>query len=86
MSDNFGTNDFRESASFLDELDDSEVVPSTARRRGVSKAVRASQPREKGLLGMQPGQAFIIAAMLFFLVCLVGAAVMVLTEKMVLPI
>ena len=84
MTDNDGTRDFRDSANFLNELDDDFDLEFESSGR-TSKSRRKPQVKERGLFGLQPGQAFIIAAMLFFLVCLVGAAVMVLTEKMVLP-
>lgn len=85
MSDNDGTQDFKDSATFLDELDDGELDPEPVRRTRTSKPVRKAQPKERGLFGLQPGQAFIIAAMLFFLVCLVGTAVLVVMGKMSLP-
>lgn len=85
MADNDGTQDFRDSATFLDELEDGDIDLESDSGERAPKLKRKAQVKERGLFGLQPGQAFIIAAMLFFLVCLVGAAVMILTEKMVLP-
>ena len=85
MSDNDGTQDFIDSATFLDELDDGNLDQKPVRSRRTSKSVRKSQTNEKGLFGLQPGQAFIIAAMLFFLVCVIGVAILVVMEKMSLP-
>jgi hypothetical protein len=85
MSDNDGTQDFRDSATFLDELDDGDLDFESEPSKHSPKSKGKVQVKERGLFGLQPGQAFIIAAMLFFLVCLVGAAVMIITGKMVLP-
>jgi hypothetical protein len=74
-----------DSDTFLDELDDGDLDFESEPSKRSPKSKRKAQVKERGLFGLQPGQAFIIAAMLFFLVCLVGAAVMVVTEKMVLP-
>jgi hypothetical protein len=85
MTDNDGTQDFRDSATFLDELDDGDLEPELVRGKRAPRSAKEMQGKERGLFGLQPGQAFIISAMLFFLVCVVGAAVMVVMGKMTLP-
>jgi hypothetical protein len=82
MTENKGTEDFRKSAAFLDELDDG-LPPERPRRR--RKSVRRAWNQERGLFGMQPGQAFLISAMIFIFVCLAGFAIMMFLEKMTLP-
>ena len=84
MTDNDGTEDFRKSAAFLNELDDGLPPERPQPKRG-RKSVRRARIRERGLFGMQPGQAFLISAMIFIFVCLAGFAVMVFMEKMTLP-
>lgn len=78
-----GNDDFKKSAVFLNELDDGTGEQTDSRKS--AKSIRYDRDTEKGLFGMRPGQGFIIAAMLFLLVFLVGAAVLVLMGKMVLP-
>jgi hypothetical protein len=85
MSDNDGTQDFRDSATFLDDLDDGDLALEPERSKRSPKSKRKAQVKERGLFGLQPGQAFIIAAMLFFLVCLVGSAILIVMDKMALP-
>ena len=85
MIDNDGTQDFRDSATFLDQLDDGDLESEQSGRKRSPKSAKKAKPKERGLFGLQPGQAFIISAMLFFLVCVVGAAVLVVMGKMALP-
>lgn len=84
MSENDGTEDFRKSAAFLNELDDGTSSSPRPRRR--SKAVRRARVPERGLFGLQPGQAFILAAMIFIFVSLAGFALLVIMEKIALPL
>lgn len=42
-------------------------------------------PVEKHFLGLTPVQRFVIALMLFFIVCLLGSFTLLVTEKIVLP-
>jgi hypothetical protein len=55
-------------------LDSNEPIP-------VSQPSRSRGP----LLGMTPVQRFILALMLFFMVCLLGGFCLIITERVVLP-
>jgi hypothetical protein len=84
MSENRGTEDFRRSAALLNELDDG--VRRSPRPKRVSKSGKPKQAKERGLFGLQPGQAFLITALLFFFVLLAGFALMLFSGSMVVPI
>ncbi len=74
MVDDF--QDVSDSSVFLDELEaeDRRPPPSPKRSRGSTS---------QGFLGMTPIQTFIISAMFFFIVCLIGFFFMMVTGKMV---
>jgi hypothetical protein len=84
MSENRGTEDFRRSAALLNELDDG--VNRSPRPRRVSKSVKPAKLKERGLFGLEPGQAFLISALLFFFVLLAGFALMLFSGSMVVPV
>lgn len=46
----------------------------------------ASKKKNKKILGMTAIQRFVLATLLFVMVCLVGAALLVLTGKIALPL
>jgi hypothetical protein len=73
--------DARDSSAFLDDLiaEDSDLNPPPRKKSGGSKKKSMSG----GILGMTPIQTFIISAMFFFIVCLIGFFIMMFTGKMV---
>jgi hypothetical protein len=73
--------DARDSSAFLDDLiaEDSDLNPPPRKKSGGSKKKSMSG----GILGMTPVQTFIISAMFFFIVCLIGFFIMMFTGKMV---
>lgn len=79
MTDDF--TDVRDSSAFLDDLiaEDSDLNPPPQKKSGR----RRNKSSSGGLLGMTPIQTFIISAMFFFIVCLVGFFIMMFTGKMV---
>lgn len=79
MTDEFM--DTRDSSDFLDDLvsEDSEPAPHPPKKSG--KGLKRS--KFQGFLGMTPVQTFIISAMFFFIVCLLGFFFMMFTGKMV---
>jgi hypothetical protein len=73
--------DAGDSSSFLDELEEEDKSPPPSRKKSRKKSRGTSS--SKGFLGMTPIQTFIISAMFFFIVCLVGFFFMIFTGKMV---
>ena len=70
--------DLRNDADFQEEELQLEEAPQSTKR--------ILRRRSRGpFLGMTPSQRFVIALMLFLMVCVLGAAVLILTESMVLP-
>lgn len=86
MSDDFL--DARDSSAFLDELiaedeEDDSTPPPTPKRKGVGSAKGQESSSGTGFLGMTPVQTFIISAMFFFIVLLLGFLLLMFTGKMV---
>lgn len=84
--------EFREVGAFFDDDEDQEEVeteqafdlrdeakPATVRR----KAARPKKPRY--FLGLAPAQRFILATMLFSMICLLGFFALVAAGKVVPP-
>lgn len=73
--------DSRDSSAFLDDLiaEDSDLKPPPSKKTGGSQ----KKSGFGGFLGMTPVQTFIISAMFFFIVCLIGFFIMMFTGKMV---
>lgn len=73
--------DARDSSAFLDDLiaEDSDLNPPPQKKSGGSR----KKSKSGGILGMTPVQTFIISAMFFFIVCLIGFFIMMFTGKMV---
>ena len=74
MVDDF--QDASDSSVFLDELEAEDRSPPPSPKGSMGSTSR-------GLLGMTPIQTFIISAMFFFIVCLIGFFFMMVTGKMV---
>jgi hypothetical protein len=72
--------DAGDSSVFLDELEAEDKSPPPS-QRGSGQTRRAST--SQGFMGMTPIQTFIISAMFFFIVCLIGFFFMMVTGKMV---
>jgi hypothetical protein len=66
-------------AKFLDEIEEEDTAPPPRAR-----SRRRSSTRR--FLGMTPIQLFIISIELFAMVCILGFFLMIVTEKMVLPL
>ncbi len=71
--------DLGDSSAFLDELEaedaaEPEELPPPVRKR------RSSTPQR--ILGMTPIQLFVISVEVFFMICILGAFLMMVTEKM----
>ncbi len=70
--------DLRNSSSFVDEEDNNEqeevIAHRPARRRG-----------KETFLGMTAQQRFILSLMMFLMVCMLGAAALILTGSIALP-
>ncbi|MEN6408155.1 MAG: hypothetical protein ABFD44_00420 [Anaerolineaceae bacterium] len=64
----------RDEASFVEE----EPVPEELSK----KPAKPSRP----FLGMTPAQRFVIALLLFLMICLLGTFCLLVTERVVLPI
>jgi hypothetical protein len=79
MSDDL--TDVRDSSAFLDDLiaEDSDLNPPPSKKNGGNQ----EKSKAGGFLGMTPIQTFIISAMFFFFVCLIGFFIMIFTGKMV---
>jgi hypothetical protein len=79
MTDDFM--DTRDSSAFLDDLVSEDSEPSPPPPKKSRKGLKRS--KSQGFLGMTPVQTFIISAMFFFIVCLLGFFFMMFTGKMV---
>ncbi len=71
--------DLRNSSSFIDEEDTNEQEEEVIQRRP------ARQRSKETFLGMTAQQRFILSLMMFFMVCLLGWAALILTGSVVLP-
>jgi hypothetical protein len=65
--------DFREQASTSPFFEDESF-----------EEVELERPKKR-FLGMTPAQRFVIALMLLMMTCLIGALLLVITERVVLP-
>jgi hypothetical protein len=63
-----------------EQVNKPEPVLTAPKRPGVAKK------KNKKILGMTAAQRFVVATLLFLVICLVGAAVLVLTGKVALPL
>ena len=79
MSDDFM--DAKDSSAFLDDLiaEDNNLTPPPRKKSGGGQ----KKSKSGGFLSMTPIQTFIISAMFFFMVCLLGFLAMMFTGKMV---
>lgn len=71
--------DLRNSSSFLDDEEPQNQEPETNRVRPVY------QRRKDTFLGMTAQQRFIVALMLFLMVCVLGAVALVISGSVILP-
>ena len=74
--------DLHDTSAFLDELEEEDAAPAPAPPPRRSRRSHGS----RSFLGMTPSQLFIIALELFMIVCILGFFLMIVTEKMTLPI
>ncbi len=70
--------DLRNSSAFLEEEEPEQEQQELSRRP-------ARKPTEP-FLGMTAPQRFVLALMLFFMVCMLGSFTLVLTGKMIFPV
>jgi hypothetical protein len=70
-----------DSSVFLDELEAEDRKPSTSSQESVGR--KGGLSTFQGFMGMTPIQTFIISAMFFFIICLIGFFLMMITNKMV---
>lgn len=83
MLDDF--EDLQDSNTFLDDLEEDDSPPKPKKTsRGLPSF--SSSGSAKGFLGMNPIQTFIISALFFFSVCILGFFFLLITGKIVLPI
>jgi hypothetical protein len=68
--------DVSDSSVFLDELEAEDRSPPPSQQKSKAATTR-------GFMGMTPIQTFILSAMFFFIVCLIGFFFMMVTGKMV---
>ena len=71
--------ELNENSTFVEEekaLDEEDLYPFPT----VEEA-----PTSKRFLGMTPGQLFVISIEFFFMVLIIGAFFMIVTEKMIIP-
>ena len=70
--------DLRNSSSFIDEEDPNEPEEVVQRRP-------ARQRSKETFLGMTAQQRFILSLMMFFMVCMLGSAALILTGSIAFP-
>ena len=83
MLDDF--EDLQDSAAFLDDLEEDDAPPPKEKKKRAKRSF-ASSGSSKGFMGMSPIQTFIISALFFFSVCVLGFFSLLITGKVVLPI
>ena len=71
--------DLRNSSSFIDEEDTDEQEEAVIQRRPVR------QRNKETFMGMTAQQRFILSLMMFFMVCMLGSAALILTGSVVIP-
>jgi hypothetical protein len=83
MLDDF--EDLKDSSTFLDNLEEDDT---TKKEKKVKKGPPSflSSGTSKSFLGMTPIQTFIISALFFFSVCVLGFFFLLITGKIALPI
>jgi hypothetical protein len=84
MLDDF--EDLKDSNTFLDDLEEDDAPPKPKKKRKGRPSFSSSSGSAKGFMGMSPIQTFIISALFFFSVCVLGFFVLLITGKIVLPV
>ena len=69
----------------LDDLRNSASTPVEPLPEEPSNQSAPRRPRREPLLGMSPGQRFVVVLLLFMMTCVLGAGCLILTGKVYLP-